>query len=792
MKINRFCNFIYLFLLMSFVTAASNNFHWEVVTNLNDAQEVIIIEDTLYAATTGGFIIYPLREGKPQIWNAQDNLTDHHFTALSLSEKNQMILGTKNGVVSFYHQDGKYFEENLSLQGNTIVSMQAVKDTLWIATEKSVAVFLYNPEKNRFEFRDNFTNFDWQFNDFRQIFYFNHKIWVGSNNGLFYAPGNFLHNNLKSSDTWTILTKTGGLPSNSIYSLNSREDTLLIGNANGLTKYVDQQFITFNTGLGYRPIHHIQVSGSKLYMDNGRTIFLFQNSQFAKIAKIEPQTINDFALDGNGTPWVAIKEEGIRNTETNQRIWFNRPVSNITGRILLDSQGRIWRTSSMVKFLTPEGFSVFQTDETWKNFRHLSPWKPTSTAQTIMEDTEGNIWIGSWNGGLLIIDPQFNFYHINNYTTNGKVWVSSPTQDDTLVFSPPDSVRHLLSYTLDDQDLLVVTDMMVDKSRNSLWLLVFHIQSRKSIIKYNGTAFSEQVYNKANWSRIAFPDKFSFDRADATTLTLDIFNNLWIGTEEHGVVRMQVKSPGDTAWLRLGESDNLKSDLVLDVAGDQDGYVWIGTATGLNAYLNGQLYDFRGDYQPIGLRINEIYVDEENNKWFATDKGVSLLKASGSPWSPDSWVHFVPENSEFFGSNIYHTNLPAEEVRGITVDENTGDVYCGTTAGMAIMRSNPFTTPLEELNRVTVGPVPLIIGNNQNSFLYFRNLTGNSQIKILTANGRLVKTLDSSKRNQVLGSFAQWNGTNDEGELVNTGVYLYLVTDEAGNAASGKFVVIRK
>jgi hypothetical protein len=126
------------------------------------------------------------------------------------------------------------------------------------------------------------------------------------------------------------------------------------------------------------------------------------------------------------------------------------------------------------------------------------------------------------------------------------------------------------------------------------------------------------------------------------------------------------------------------------------------------------------------------------------------------------------------------------------VDDRTGDVYCGTFSGMAILRNNPYTTPLTELDQVKVGPSPLVIEEGRQNFVYFRNLTGNSEIKILTANGQLVRILDQSNSDDFLGSFAQWNCRNQDGRLVSSGIYLYLITDEIGNATSGKFLIIRE
>jgi hypothetical protein len=108
------------------------------------------------------------------------------------------------------------------------------------------------------------------------------------------------------------------------------------------------------------------------------------------------------------------------------------------------------------------------------------------------------------------------------------------------------------------------------------------------------------------------------------------------------------------------------------------------------------------------------------------------------------------------------------------------------------MRSNPFTTPLKELSQVKVGPVPLQISDNELSYLYFRNLTGNSEVKILTSNGRLVRALNQKNSADFFGSFARWNGRNEEGRLVSSGVYVYLITDESGNSTSGKILIIRE
>lgn len=766
----------------------SADFNWEVVTNLNDAKDILIVNDTLYAATSGGFVVKPPIGNGFEKWTAENGLSDHNFTTLCKSDKNQIILGTLYGVISFYNKIDKTFYEDYSLQGDEIISLNAIEDTLWIITKDLVAVYLFDNNKQKFQFIDFFTNFDRPFESFRQVLYHNNRVWVASDNGLFYANGNFLRNNLKSASNWKTYTTENGLPSNYVSALADIADTLFIGTSVGFTKYTSQGFSNISSGLDDKFIRHISIRNDQVYVNNSRVVFRLDSTGFTELYRSLQTTLNGFDITSNEEIWVSYLEKGLRNVSTGESLKFNGPIDNSLGQPLLDRKRRLWVVSGAFKDERGRGFSVKLENGEWQNYRYLGGWRSTSSNGTIMEDSEGNIWIGSWNGGLIIIDPNLKFYHFNNYTSPGELWISSTTEDDTVTYNPPDSVRHFLSYTKSYPNLLVITDILMDPIRQSIWLSTYSVNSSKPIILYDQSNFNAAAFDSLSWEKIAL----NINTDEVAALTLDIFNNLWIGTERNGVVEMQLTSNGNINWENISESDNLKNNKVLAIAGDQDGYVWLGTQAGLNAYFNGNLFDFREDYQPIGLRINAIYVDGENNKWFATESGLSLLKASGSPWDPTSWVHFVPKRSDQFGENVFPSNLPSKEIRSVFVDDATGDVYCGTQSGLAILRSNPFTTPLPDLNEVKVGPIPLILSNAQNNQLYIRNLTRNSEIKILTSTGRLVRTINQSNSKDFFGSFAQWDGRNQNGKLVSSGVYLYLITDEVGNASSGKILVIRK
>ncbi|MBN2364743.1 MAG: hypothetical protein EH225_01130, partial [Calditrichaeota bacterium] len=579
-----------IFCLLSSNATQAVEFNWEVITNLNDVRQIQIVNDSLFLATTGGFVIYPLSGNDFSRFTSERGLSDHTYQCMTRSDKNISILGTLYGSITFYNHTDQTFSEDFSLDGNQIMALDAIEDTLWIASKNMVAVYLFDREEKIFKFRDFFTNFNQNFDSFSDIHYFSGRVWVASNNGLFNAPGNFLRNNLKAAENWEILTDADGLPGNNILSLDSRADTLYVGTGNGLCKYDLQTFRNY----GFTPIENIRIKQNNLYMHNSKIIYSFTGSQFQEIYRTTANTITDFDFDGSGDLWVSLSQKGLENSSSGRKIKFNSPIDNTMGHMTLNSRGELWLNAGIFGDQRGIGLSVRRANGVWQNYRYFSGWQATSNTQKAFEDTEGNMWVGTWNGGLIIVTPENKFYHFNNYTNPGKLWICSVAQDDTIIVEPPDSVRHFLSYTVNAPDFLVVTDFMLDQSRQCLWIMTPAVTSREPLVCYQGTAFSDAAFDSSTWQKNGFPDQLRLDGAPAASAAMDIFNNLWIGTDRQGVIYRQ-ENNGTLNWFRFTENDNLKNNSCFAIAGDQDGYVWIGTPSGLNAYLNGNIFDFRED-----------------------------------------------------------------------------------------------------------------------------------------------------------------------------------------------------
>ncbi len=216
--------------------------------------------------------------------------------------------------------------------------------------------------------------------------------------------------------------------------------------------------------------------------------------------------------------------------------------------------------------------------------------------------------------------------------------------------------------------------------------------------------------------------------------------------------------------------------MVVDTRGD----VWVGSIAGINVISNvgGVLSGGQSS-----LRISSVFavrqqsvtalaVDPLNQKWVGTTEGLILLNSDGSRLI----TTFNATNSALLSNNI----------ESIAIDETNGIVYVGTELGLTSFET-PFIKPLDSFDKIFTFPNPFILKDNS-KLLVIDGLIKDSDIKILSVNGKLVSEFSSPG-----GRTAYWDGTDLDGNLVNSGVYIIVAFDREGNSvATGKVAVLRE
>ncbi len=266
----------------------------------------------------------------------------------------------------------------------------------------------------------------------------------------------------------------------------------------------------------------------------------------------------------------------------------------------------------------------------------------------------------------------------------------------------------------------------------------------------------------------------------------DNFGQIWFSTSTNGVVVLNTNNTledfSDDAVKRV---TSFNSNAILCMTNDQDGEIWIGTRDGVevifcplsvinNACNPEQVCIPRNEGSNFcdnlleGELVTSIHVDPGNRKWIGTNNGIFLQSEDGL-----ETIHsFTEENSP----------LLSNQIKSVATDENTGDVFIGTSKGIISFKGEATTTT-ENSGEPFVYPNPIRPGYS--GPIAIRNLPNNGNVKILDAAGYLVWEGAS------LGGQAIWYGVNGNGERVKSGVYYVLAANEDGTEkAKTKLVLV--
>lgn len=275
---------------------------------------------------------------------------------------------------------------------------------------------------------------------------------------------------------------------------------------------------------------------------------------------------------------------------------------------------------------------------------------------------------------------------------------------------------------------------------------------------------------------------------------------LWI-TSLQGEPGIFCVKPNDTpydtsddeskVWLnKFTNQDGTSYDIyqVYALTEDHNGKMWVGTNAGLFVIDNPQKFFNDGTFKQIkvprndgtgladyllsGTYIKSIKVDGANRKWVGTnDNGIYLISADGL----ETIHHFTTENSP----------LPSDCIESIAINGKSGEVFIGTDKGMASYKSDA-TRPEEILKESNVYAYPNPVRSDYSGNISIVGLTAGCNVKIVDSAGFLMNEGTSQ------GGKYSWNGRNNRGEKVASGVYYVLTYDESGDeGASVKILVTR-
>ena len=515
-------------------------------------------------------------------------------------------------------------------------------------------------------------------------------------------------------------TSREGLASNSVRAIiQDHQGLIWLGTSGGLDSFDGREIIhhLLPEGEGgsiqclYEDASHI------LWAGTDETVFRYESDNLIRIEGLPEASVTAFAEDREGNLWIGTWGKGLFRYRDGSLTPFldGHQVEDI----LFSRDGRLWVADSS----TEEGLLVYNAAS--RSF--VSPGllfnncTPTRVC-AIVEDGDGDLWLGTWNSGLYRVDaadrtvysavpPGNGLNHVHSLTLDG-VWNFLVGSDDGLLEVNLLTGERTL-YRNDRKDPSSLSDKFVypvfRDHEGGLWIGTYYggvnyvapnrgqfsFHSLSDLVDadedYIVSCFCEDPDGTV-WIGSDNGGLFRYDPVRNTagkwtassgwTQRLASFNihallregdDLWIGTYSENLVRLDVRT-GRIKVYSMQEGLDASSAYALCLGAD--GTLWTGTNTGICRY-DSQTDRFTLE-RAVGDWIMDIQADADGNLWFGTSR-IGLLRRS-----PDgTWQEYTTENG--LPSNYINCMLPTPQ-----------GIFVGTRKGIALISAEGMETVCDQ------------------------------------------------------------------------------------------------
>lgn len=713
---------------------------WITFTSQNDIRDITILDSKIWCATNGGVFSYDIANGSFQQFNNTNGLSSVDAQTIKMDNAGNIWVGFGDGALNYYDASTRQWNMVNDYAGFFISDVEVFGDSLLIALD--IGISLYDIRRN--EVKETYKNLGWKLVDgspavdipVTDIEIVGREIWAVSDLGI--VKSSFDLANLMAPESWTNYTTEHGLPSTTIHAIEAHRDSVYVGTVSGVAVFRDGHWDVIDNNLPSLNVIDLSSNGNDLMAATDYNIVQW-NGVSAAWEMVGPNvtTISSLFLAEDGELWIGRKKGGVSrgfshylaDSNTWDEFVAPGPPGNEFNCLAVDDDGILWCGSN--------NDGIFRYDgEEWVQF-DMKKGLLSNRIRAVSVDSRNRKWFGTVGGGIALIDEN----------------------DSLTVF-----YNEVLAGISGDPNFVLIPEVKVDAFDN-VWVLNFAAANSNIVAVYTA---------QGEWQYFAEQEGFLSDAVNA--IDFDASNRVWVGSQggvnvlDYGGTIFDKSDDDLSGTLRV--VDGLETNDIKDIAIDYDNIAWISTSGGVNYWdPSSSPPSVKTQSGLLSNTINSIAVDVRNNKWFGTSDGVSVLGSDGY-----TLTHYTTENSP----------LVYDNVTAFGFDLETGQVYIGTTNGLSCLET-PYSRPRENLDQVFAGPNPFLSAGSQEFVI--SNLADDVAIKFLTENGMVVRSLS---KEEIFGSQATWDGKNDDGDFVRSGVYLFIIfNEETGLNKTGKVAVIR-
>jgi signal transduction histidine kinase/ligand-binding sensor domain-containing protein len=390
----------------------------------------------------------------------------------------------------------------------------------------------------------------------------------------------------------------------------------------------------------------------------------------------DPNSISNNFIQGiaeskTGDLWIATLGGGVCKYDRHKEKFIryqsdlsntNTPVLDDINTVLEDSEGKVWiGTSDGLDRLDP------QTNQ-FTHYRH-SENDPASLSDNyirhIFEDSDHNIWLSTMKGGLNLFDRKTGTFTSFRHSRLDSKSISS----DAVYTVFEDSKRRLWIGTNEDGLNLF------DKEKKQFHSFK-HTDAARNSLSNNSIRGIEEDHEQKLWIatenggvNVFDPVRRTFyhyfnDEHDVASLASNSVNtlfkdrkgNMWVGTFNAGINLVDIDAGKFRHYRHVLSSNSLSNNKVLCIYEDSRKNIWIGTdGGGLNVFdpRTGQFTSYRHEENNknsiSGNNVLSVCEDDKGDIWIGTwGEGITVF----NPYK-QTFKHFRndPYNAKSLSSN---------------------------------------------------------------------------------------------------------------------------------------------
>ncbi len=771
--------FVVLIMIQILVGQSRVN-EWKHYTSTLNFTDMAENDGLVYFASGGGIVLFDPAGKQFQTFSAESGLSRINLEAIGKDGRGNFWVGSGSpvGEINIFDPEKntviKVFNSSTWNQELTAVTDFAYSENrMFVVCQINTDWGLLEFDTNRnYAYKDFYFNFPHTFEKIEALSIAGGQIYITTSTNLMCADLSMA--DLKNPDSWKLVYSDIN-----ITNVVEFDDNLLFGVDNDIYAYDGNQAELFLENLS-GDINHLQVDEGKLFAvtkgglynvdsegnhDQVATEVLMQSLQTADVIIGRPQKNGLYLIDDSKSTGY-IPNTSLSNTNTAVCVLSDSRIvtGSKFGFSILHNQG--WK--NIVRNNDRE--NRFNTDFDWNYFAaDTIHFAPTGRIYSLIERSDGYLFASLYGaniehgrkGALVKFDPD----NLQDYTlfdtTNGYLATSEGHGGSDHFFG--------------------IGRMALDE-RENIWICNQYADNDNVIAV---------IKNDDTWTHFSVPESdYKLDYYP-TCIAFDDYGRVWIGQEEAGIQILDYNNTlddkSDDTWYKLTTMQGIGSNKIYDMAFDHNGVLFLTTAAGIqeaevNADFSSGRYFTRIDQNPKYSNIsfqkeNVVKVDGQNNKWFTTSNSGVLVY---------TWDNLWLNNYE--GYTIDNSGLLSNEVLDIDFLEEDGLVVMSTTKGISVLKSQ-FSVTRESFDELNIFPMPFRIPAGKN--LVIEGLLPASEIKIMTLDGTFVRKLES-KAGEITGTQGFWDGRDQNGKLVSSGVYLCMVYTEEGESAVGKIAVVRE